>query len=153
MLMTELLLVLKTPNLSVFMEPEVCHGTPEFRREFKLDVVRLVKERGAAVAKPVIWKFTGTGSVSGSGILKPICRISFLARADKARAIGDRAAAPRSHQAQCGTGHPNKRRGVIHLKYSFIAKHRGIWPVEWLCGALGVSRGGFYAWLTRSPGA
>jgi hypothetical protein len=29
------------------------------------------------------------------------------------------------------------------------AKHRGIWPAEWLCGALGVSRGGFYAWLTR----
>lgn len=35
------------------------------------------------------------------------------------------------------------------VKFSFIAKHRGIWPVGWLCGALGVSRGGFYAWLTR----
>ena len=32
------------------------------------------------------------------------------------------------------------------MKFSFIAKHRGIWPADWLCGALGVSRGGFYAW-------
>ena len=35
------------------------------------------------------------------------------------------------------------------MKFGFIAKHRGIWPAGWLCGALGVSRGGFYAWLTR----
>jgi len=35
------------------------------------------------------------------------------------------------------------------VKFAFIAKHRGIWPAEWLCEALGVSRGGFYAWLTR----
>jgi hypothetical protein len=35
------------------------------------------------------------------------------------------------------------------MKFAFVAKHRGIWPAEWLCGALGVSRGGFYAWLTR----
>ncbi|WP_183618919.1 IS3 family transposase, partial [Novosphingobium fluoreni] len=33
----------------------------------------------------------------------------------------------------------------------FIAKHRGIWPVAWMCGALGVSRSGFHAWLTRAP--
>ena len=39
------------------------------------------------------------------------------------------------------------------MKFGFIAKHRGIWPAEWLCGALGVSRGGFYAWLTRSRSA
>ena len=35
------------------------------------------------------------------------------------------------------------------MKFGFIAKHRGIWPADWLCGALGVSRGGFYAWLRR----
>jgi putative transposase len=39
------------------------------------------------------------------------------------------------------------------VKFAFIAKHRGIWPAGWLCGALGVSRGGFYAWLTRPPSA
>src|SRR6516164_9263725 len=35
------------------------------------------------------------------------------------------------------------------MKFGLIAKHRGIWPARWLCEALGVSRGGFYAWLTR----
>ena len=39
------------------------------------------------------------------------------------------------------------------MKFAFIAKHRGIWPADWLCGALGVSRGGFYAWLTRPRSA
>jgi putative transposase len=39
------------------------------------------------------------------------------------------------------------------VRFAFIAKHRGIWPAEWLCGALGVSRGGFYAWLTRPRSA
>src|SRR5262249_39607195 len=37
------------------------------------------------------------------------------------------------------------------MKFGFIAKHRGIWPIGWLCGTLGVSRAGFYAWLTRPP--
>lgn len=36
-----------------------------------------------------------------------------------------------------------------HMMFAFIAKHRGIWPVDWLCGVHGVSRGGFYARLTR----
>ena len=35
------------------------------------------------------------------------------------------------------------------MKYGFVATHRGIWPVAWLCEALGVSRSGFHAWLTR----
>jgi putative transposase len=39
------------------------------------------------------------------------------------------------------------------VKFTFIAKHRGIWPAEWLCEALGVSRGGFYSWLMRPPSA
>ena len=39
------------------------------------------------------------------------------------------------------------------MRFAFIAKHRGIWPADWLCEALGVSRGGFYAWLTRPPSA
>jgi putative transposase len=39
------------------------------------------------------------------------------------------------------------------MRFGFIAKHRGIWPVRWLCETLDVSRSGFYAWLTRSPSA
>ena len=37
------------------------------------------------------------------------------------------------------------------MRFAFIAKHRGIWPVSWICEALGVSRSGFHAWLNRSP--
>jgi len=37
------------------------------------------------------------------------------------------------------------------MRFAFIAKHRGTWPVAWMCGALGVSRSGFHAWLTRAP--
>lgn len=37
--------------------------------------------------------------------------------------------------------------------FGFVAKHPGIWPVAFLCEALGVSRGGFYAWLSRRPSA
>ena len=39
------------------------------------------------------------------------------------------------------------------MMFGFVAKHRGIWPVAFLCEALGVSRSGFYAWLTRRPSA
>ena len=37
------------------------------------------------------------------------------------------------------------------MKFGFVAKHRGICPVEMTCRALDVSRSGFYAWLTRPP--
>jgi putative transposase len=37
------------------------------------------------------------------------------------------------------------------MKFGFIAKHRGVWPVSWICEALGVSRSGFHAWLGRAP--
>jgi putative transposase len=35
------------------------------------------------------------------------------------------------------------------VKFGFVARHRGAWPVNVQCGALGVSRSGFYAWRQR----
>ena len=35
------------------------------------------------------------------------------------------------------------------MKHGFVAKHRGAWPVSMMCEALGISRSGFYGWLTR----
>jgi putative transposase len=37
------------------------------------------------------------------------------------------------------------------MRFAFIAKHRSIWPVIWLCKALDVSRSGFHAWMNRTP--
>lgn len=37
------------------------------------------------------------------------------------------------------------------MRFAFVAKHRMVWPVAWLCEALDVSRSGFHAWLNRSP--
>ena len=35
------------------------------------------------------------------------------------------------------------------MKFGFVAKYRGAWPVLMMCEALDVSRSGFHAWLSR----
>ncbi len=35
------------------------------------------------------------------------------------------------------------------MKFSFIARHRGVWQTRQMCQALSVSRAGFYEWLSR----
>jgi putative transposase len=46
-----------------------------------------------------------------------------------------------------------KSRGLlregIDVKFAFIAKHRGIWDVDWMCGAIGVSRGRLLLWHSQ----
>lgn len=37
------------------------------------------------------------------------------------------------------------------MKFEFIAKHRGIWPLTWICEVLDVSPTGFYSWVSRPP--
>ena len=37
------------------------------------------------------------------------------------------------------------------MKFAFVAKHRSIWPVAWLCKVLDVSTSGFHDWLNRRP--
>lgn len=39
------------------------------------------------------------------------------------------------------------------MRFGFIAKHRDVWPIRWLCEALGVTCAGFYAWLRRPQSA
>ena len=127
----------------------------KFTREFKLEAVRLIKERGVSYAQASqdlsvhqsqlrSWVKAQADdpqhAFPGQGQMKP----EQLEIAQLKREV---------IQAEGRTGHPKKSRGLlregIDVKFGFIAKHRGIWPAEWLCEALGVSRGGFYAWLTR----
>ena len=35
------------------------------------------------------------------------------------------------------------------MKFSFIARHRGVWQTRQMCQALSVSRAGFYEWMSR----
>jgi len=37
----------------------------------------------------------------------------------------------------------------IDVKFDFVAKHRGGWPIETLFEAIGISRSGFYSLLRR----
>ena len=37
------------------------------------------------------------------------------------------------------------------MSFRFIADHRGVWPVAWMCAALEVSESGYYAWVGRTP--
>src|SRR5205807_5561340 len=127
----------------------------KFTREFKLEAVKLVKDRGVSYARAAEdlgvhptqlrnWVKALADdpehSFPGQGQMKPEqSEIARLKReVTKLKAERDIL---------------KKSRGLlregIDVKFSFVAKHRGIWPAEWLCGALGVSRGGFYAWLTR----
>jgi len=126
-----------------------------FTREFKLEAVRLIKERGVSFAQAShdlsvhqsqlrSWVKALAAdpqhAFPGQGQMKPEqLEIAQLKReVIKLKAERDIL---------------KKSRGLlregIDVKFGFIAKHRGIWPADWLCGALGVSRGGFYTWLTR----
>lgn len=35
------------------------------------------------------------------------------------------------------------------MRFVFIAKHRHLWPVSWLCDVLDVSRSGLHPWRNR----
>src|SRR6516164_7378210 len=126
-----------------------------FTREFKVEAVKLVRERGVAVVRAardlnvhenVLRKWVKEFGADpqhafpGHGQMKPAqLEIERLRR--------------EVQELKAERDILKKSRGLlregISMKFGFIAKHRGIWPAGWLCGALGVSRGGFYAWLTR----
>ncbi|MCR6673115.1 IS3 family transposase [Devosia ginsengisoli] len=129
----------------------------KFSREFKLEAVKLVRERGVAVAQAardldlhvnVLRKWVREQSADpqqafpGHGQMKPEqLEIEKLRReVAKLKAERDILKKPRGLLRQ-----------GLDMRFSFVAKHRGIWPVSWICEALGVSRSGFHAWLNRSP--
>ncbi|MGE0847862.1 MAG: IS3 family transposase [Flavobacteriaceae bacterium] len=131
----------------------------KFSREFKFEAVRLVKDRGVAVAQAardldvhenVLRKWVRDLSMDpqhafpGHGQMKPEQLEIDRLRKEVAKLKAERDI-------------PKKGRSLLRegsdMRFAFIAKHRSIWPVAWLCEALDVSRSGFHAWLNRSPSA
>jgi transposase-like protein len=137
------------------MGPEVRHGEAEIHARVQDEAVRLIKERGVSYNQASVdlgvhqsqlrgWvKSFGDDpqhAFPGQGQMKPEqLEIAQLKReVIKLKAERDILKKAAAYFAK-----------EIDVKFGFIVKHRGIWPANWMCEALGVSRGGFYAWLTR----
>ncbi|MEK7716988.1 MAG: IS3 family transposase [Planctomycetota bacterium] len=131
----------------------------KYTREFKLEAVKLIRERGVTVAQAsrdlgvhgtVLRNWVKAfaddpaHAFPGHGQMKPEQLEIALLRREVVKLKAERDILKK--------GRGLLREG-IDVRFAFVAKHRGIWPADWLCEALGVSRGGFYAWLTRPPSA
>ncbi|MBL8588750.1 MAG: IS3 family transposase [Methylobacteriaceae bacterium] len=132
-------------------------GRRRFGREFKVEAVRLIKDRGVSVAQAsrdldvhenVLRKWVRDFAADpaqafpGHGQMKPEQLEIEKLRREVAKLKAERDI-PKKGRSLLREGHD--------MRFVFIAKHRGIWPVAWLCEALDVSRSGFHAWLNRAP--
>ncbi|MFD2577553.1 IS3 family transposase [Novosphingobium colocasiae] len=129
----------------------------KFSREFKLEAVRLVRERGVSVAQASrdldihqnvlrkwVREFTADprDAFPGHGQMKPEQLEIERLRREVAKLKAERDILKKPP--------PTSRRTRYEVRLH-REKNRGIWAVAWLCEALGVSRSGFHAWLTRAP--
>lgn len=129
----------------------------KFGREFKIEAVRLVRERGVSVAQAardlnvhltMLHRWVKQAAADpqhafpGQGQMKPEQIEIDRLRKEVARLKAKRDILKKSRRILCEGR---------DMKFAFIAKHRAVWPVAWMCAALGVSRSGFHAWLTRQP--
>ena len=118
----------------------------QFTREFKVEAARLIKQRGVSYAQAS--KDLGVHPAQlrnwvkqladdpqhafpGPGQVKPEqLEIAQLKR-EVAKLKAERDILKKSR---------GLLREGIDVKFGFVAKHRGIWPAEWMCGR-SVSRG------------
>ncbi|MGQ0836522.1 MAG: IS3 family transposase [Gammaproteobacteria bacterium] len=130
-----------------------------YTREFKLEAVKLIRDRGVSFAQAsrdlsvhpnVLRKWVADYEADpgqafpGQGQMKP-----EQLEIERLRREVTKLKAERDILKKAG----GLLREGPSVMFGFIAKHRGIWPVSWMCDALGVSRSGFFAWLTRGPSA
>ena len=116
-----------------------------FGREFKVEAVRLIRERSVSVAQVahdldmhenVLRRWVRDLAADpahvfpGHGQMKPEqLEIARLKR---------EVAKLKAERDILKMGRSLLREGR-DMRFAFVAKHRGIWPVAWLCEALGVS--------------
>ncbi|WP_371212523.1 IS3 family transposase [Methylocystis sp. ATCC 49242] len=130
-----------------------------FSREFKVEAVRLVKERGVTVAQAcrdldvhenVLRRWVRdlttdpVQAFPGHGQRKPEQLEIERLRREVAKLRAERDILKKAGSLLCEGS---------EMRFAFVAKHRSVWPVAWLCEALDVSRSGFHAWLRRGPSA
>lgn len=130
----------------------------QFSREFKVESVKLVTQRGVAVSQAardldvsesVLRRWMRElaedpgQAFPGKVVMKPEHAEIDRLRKDVAK-LKMKRDIPKRCRCPLGEG--------VDVKFGFVVKHRGIWPVGLMCEALGVSRSGFYAWrsLPRS---
>ncbi|MBP6727447.1 MAG: IS3 family transposase [Thauera sp.] len=127
----------------------------KFTKEFKFEAVKLVTERGVAVAQ------AARDLDLAESVLRRWMREAAAAPVTafpgngQQRAELAEIAALKKEVAKLKAERDilKKGRGILRegsdLRFAFITKHRHIWPVSWLCEVLEVSRSGFHAWLNR----
>ncbi|WP_140984722.1 IS3 family transposase [Asticcacaulis tiandongensis] len=129
----------------------------KYSREYKIETVKMIRDRGVTAAQagrdlgihPTVlrhwvreFETDPKDAFPGKGQMKPEQLEIDRLRKEVAKLKAERDILKKGRRLLC-EGKP--------MKFSFIAKHRGIWPVAWMCEALGVSRSGFNGWLTRGP--
>lgn len=120
----------------------------KFSYEFKLEVVSWSARGGAAVAQAardldvhenVLRKWVRELSADpvqafpGNGRMKPEQLEMERLRREVAKLKAERDIQKSRRLLREG----------LDMRFTFVAKHRGIWPVAWICEALVVSRSGF----------
>ncbi|MDH2328338.1 IS3 family transposase [Cereibacter sp. SYSU M97828] len=131
----------------------------KFSREFKVEAVRLVADRGVSVAQAArdldvaesvlrrwMRELTATPVTAfpGNGQMRAdLAEIAALKK-EVARLRAERDILKKGRSFFRARG---------DMRFAFIARHRHIWPVSWLCDVLDVSRSGFHAWLNRPTSA
>ncbi|MDO8327917.1 MAG: IS3 family transposase [Cypionkella sp.] len=127
----------------------------KFTKEFKFEAVKLVTERGVAVAQAardldlaesVLRRWMREASTA------PVT--AFPGNGHQRAELAEIAALKKEvAKLKAERDIPKKGRSLLRegsdMRFAFIAKHRHIWPVSWLCEVLEVSRSGFHSWLTR----
>jgi len=123
----------------------------KFRRGFKLEAVKLVRERGVSVSQAardldlhenVLRKWVREQTADPRhGVLKPEQQEIERLRRELARMKAERDILEKRRPTSRGTRYEVR----VHREAP------GVWPVSWICEALGVSRSSFHAWLFRAP--
>ena len=89
------------------MEQEVRYGEKQFTREFKLEAVRLIKQRGVSYAQ-ASKDIENTVAQLGEAACGRSAACVYRPRPDEAGAFGDRAAQARGRHTEGRTRYPKK---------------------------------------------